>query len=52
MPAAYTHVTEAEFTNDLGERIVVITCIADRRTECAKRIGGWVSCPCCGDDLR
>ena len=44
MPHAYKHVTESEFMSDLGERIVVITCIAEKRTECAKRIGGWVSC--------
>jgi len=48
----YTHVLETEFTNEFGDSVVAITCVEHKRTECAKRVGVWVSCPCCGDTLR
>lgn len=52
MPDNYMHVIETEFTNEFDDRVVVITCVEEKRTECTKRTGEWVSCPCCGDDLR
>lgn len=48
---ASDHAIEIEFRNQYGDRIVVLTCPVDKRTECVKRTGQMYKCPCCGTEI-